>query len=151
MEEYKIEAVKEEYSQRVWEIRNHSSVRKNSGNSEIISFENHQRWFHKKYFEKENNFCYVLKDKKNIAGYCRFDYDKGEEAYVISIAIDPENQSKGLGSRLLSQSLKKMKNKKKIPLLAEIKKENSASIKLFEKNGFEKYKENKGGFYYRKV
>lgn len=151
MEEYKVDTAKEEDSQRIWEIRNHPSVRKNSVNSEIISFDNHQKWFHERYFENENNFCYALKDEKNTIGYCRFDYDNEEKIYVVSIAIDPENQSKGLGSQLLSQSLKKLRNKKNISVLAEIKKSNTASIELFEKNGFEKYKENENSYYYRKV
>jgi len=151
MEEYKIRKVEEKDIERIWEIRNHEMVRKHSGNQEIISWENHQKWFYKRYFENKNNFCYVLKDKKNIAGYCRFDYDKEEKAYVVSIAINPENQSKGLGSQLLSQSLKKLRNKKNIPVLAEIKKDNATSIKLFERNDFKKYKESKNVCYYWKT
>ncbi|MCX6762607.1 MAG: GNAT family N-acetyltransferase [Candidatus Moranbacteria bacterium] len=150
MEEYKIRRVEKKDVERIWEIRNHPLVRKCSGSSEIIDLERHKNWFHDKYFENKNNFCYVLSNGINLAGYCRFDYSEEGKAQIVSIAIDPENQSRGLGTQLLSQSLKKLKDKQNISVLAEVKKNNIASTKLFEKNGFEKCREDEENYYYLK-
>lgn len=150
MEEYKIRKVEEKDVEKIWEIRNHPLIRKNSGNSELITLQNHKEWFHNKYFKNKNNFCYVLCNEINLAGYCRLDYSEEEKAYIVSIAIDPENQSRGLGTRLLSQSLEKMKNKQNILVLAEVKKDNIASIKLFERNAFKKYREDEENYHYQK-
>lgn len=144
--DYKIEKAGEKDTKRIWEIRNHPLVRKNSGNTGIISLKNHQEWFKNKYLSNENNFCFIIKDNsENFFGYCRYDFDEKKEMYIISIAMDPEKQGRGLGSLLLSQSLKQVK---KIPILAKIKKNNIASIKLFEKNGFCRGGENHEGFDY---
>lgn len=150
MDEYKIKKVKEGDAERIWEIRNHPSIRKNSGNSEFISLEKHKQWFHNKYFEKNNNLCFVLSTETDLAGYCRLDYDEEKKALVVSIAIDPENQSRGLGNQLLSYSLRELKSGQNILVLAEIKKSNAASTKLFEKNDFERYKEDDHNYYYQK-
>jgi len=134
-------------SKRIWEIRNHPIVKKNSNNSEDIKFENHNSWFQKKYFSNVNNYCYVLEDKEvGVMGYCRYDFDEDEEsAYIISIALDPNFHRKGLGSFLLGESLKKINPSKKV--LATIQKENIASIKLFEKYNFKIYKEDNINYY----
>jgi len=126
-------------SKRIWEIRNHPSVRENSNNAEEINFADHEAWLQKKYFNGESNHCYVLADKeKKAVGYCRLDYAGPEDSYIVSIAIDCDYHKKGLGGYLLGESLVRLNSRK--PVLAEIKKRNIASFKLFERHGFKKYK-----------
>lgn len=145
-----VRKVKKEDSRRIWEIRNHPISRKNSNSSEEFSFEQHDAWFQDKYFNNKENYCFVLKsDSGQVIGYCRYDIDNS--SYVISIAIDPDNHSKGLGGALLKKSLKEMDIEKDI--LAEIAKSNIPSVKLFKKNSFNIYKEDKKNYYlkYKKV
>lgn len=137
---------------RIWEIRNHPIVRENSGNTEVIPLENHLKWFNKKYFEGGGNFCYVLKEKNKSVGYCRFDFDENKNIYVVSIALDPGNHGKGLGSQLLVRSIGKLEDELKASavLFAEVQKNNIPSVKLFEKNGFLKNAEDENNFYFIK-
>ncbi|MFH1662270.1 MAG: GNAT family N-acetyltransferase [Candidatus Falkowbacteria bacterium] len=143
---YNTRDVKREDSKRVWEIRNHPIARQYSGSSEEIPFENHDPWFEKKYFVCEENYCFIMEDSNNyVIGYCRFDFDDENDNYIISIAVDPDCQGKGLGHKLLSESLEKFNIEKDI--LAEISKINIASIKLFEKSNFKEHKEDEENYY----
>lgn len=150
MEEYTIREVEKKDSKRIWEIRNNPLVRNISGNTEFIAFKDHEKWFNDKYFKNENNYCYILGNKTSLVGYCRLDYNEEKKAYIVSIAINPENHGKGFGIQLLFESLEKLKNIQDCLVLAEVKKDNFASIKLFEKTGFEKYKEEGNNYYYQK-
>ena len=133
-------------SKRIWEIRNHPEARENSGNSEVIPFANHLKWFENKYFKEPGNFCFVLEEKNRVIGYCRFDHDKNGKNFVISIAVDYDFQGGGRGSFLLKSCLAEIEPQKKV-ILAEIKKGNEASARLFKKNGFVIYKEHKDNYY----
>jgi ribosomal protein S18 acetylase RimI-like enzyme len=150
MKEYKLGRAEEKDIETIWAIRNHPLVRKNSGSSSFITLQNHKKWFRDKYFENKNNFCYVLCDGSRPVGYCRFDYNEKERVYIISIARDPENKNRGLGTILLSKSMEKIRYKKNDLVLAEIRKDNIASIKLFEKNGFKKYGESEEVYKYKR-
>ncbi|MCD4761441.1 GNAT family N-acetyltransferase [bacterium] len=137
---YKIKPINKEASKRIWEIRNHPLMRKVSNNSKIIPFNQHSQWFKKKYFSNNLNKCYILikRNKTEAIGYCRFDFNANHNAYQISIALDPDYHGKKLGNKLLSESIKQLSPKKNI--LAEIKKSNIVSLKLFQKNNFQIYK-----------
>lgn len=142
---FTVRPVKLADSRRIWEIRNHPLVRAASNNSQKIAFEDHEPWFKKKYFGAANNRCWVLEDKKEgVIGYCRFDYDEEKSAHIASIALNPEYHGQGLGHYLLSESLRQFGHNK---VVAEIKKSNIPSIKLFKRNNFEVYKED-GNLYY---
>ncbi len=143
-----IRQAKKEDSQKIWQIRNYPLNRKNSRNQEKIDFGNHDKWFTNKYFKNKNNYCFVLEEGGEVVGYCRFDL--GNNNYVISIALDPDYHGKGFGSKLLKESLREIKRiKKDIVILAEVKKENVPSTKLFERCGFCSYREDKKNLYYK--
>lgn len=143
----KIRAARRDDSKGIWELRNHPSARKQSGNPEEIPFESHKIWFENKYFKGGDNFCFVLEYNNRAVGYCRYDlgnydsgiYDSSGDDYIVSVAIDSKERGKGFGNTLLSESLKKLATQKNI--LAKIKKSNHPSLKLFKRNYFELYKE----------
>ncbi|MFH1536884.1 MAG: GNAT family N-acetyltransferase [Patescibacteria group bacterium] len=129
----KIVKAKKEYAKKIWEIRNHPLVRMSSGNTEVISLEDHIPWFEKKYFSDQDNFCFVLENEnREVISYCRFDFDNENDSYITSIAIELDYHGQGLGHKLLSGAFEKFEIKKMIT--AEIKKDNIVSVKLFEKN-----------------
>lgn len=128
---------------RIWEIRNHEVVRKNSHNQDRIDFATHQSWFCQKYFSPADNQCFVLAVDKKVIGYCRFDTE-GKE-YIISIAIDPVHHGQGWGKILLSLSLEQFRADK--PIVATIARDNEASLKLFQKYNFKIYKQDNGHYY----
>lgn len=127
----------------IWQIRNGRPIRRNSRNSEKIIFASHQAWFKDQYFTNRRNYCFIVEYKTQVAGYCRFDWS--ENNYTASLAVKPLFHGLGLGNILLNKSLKYLKTAKTI--LAEIKQENLASIKLFQKNGFEIFFQDKKFFY----
>jgi len=135
----------EEDSRRIWAIRNHPICRQNFHDQKEIDFKHHKVWFKEQYFNKSDNRCYVLEKDSKVIGYCRFDLKNS--SYLISIAIDPVYQGLGLGSQLLGKASKKLKTVRDI--LAEVQRINPASIKIFEQNNFERYKEDKEYYYYK--
>lgn len=116
----------------ILEIRNDPLSRQESLNTESISLEKHVSWFNKKYLQNNNNHCFVLEKDKLVIGYCRLDLENNE--YIVSIAISPDQHGNGFGTLLLSQSLKNLNTSRQI--LATVKKNNPASLRIFEKNGF---------------
>ena len=143
---FAIRKVEEQDSYYIWEIRNHPSVRVISDHPEAIPFENHSIWFKEKYFSGQDNHCFVLATSDNkVIGYCRLDLDKEKNYYIVSIALAPDFQGKGLGKNLLSESLCNFGDDKII--FAEIHKNNIRSIKLFEKNGFLIKNEDENNYY----
>lgn len=145
-----IRRAKKEDSRTIWQIRNHPLNRKNSHNQKGIDFDNHDKWFTNKYFKNTDNYCFILEEENGeVIGYCRFDL--GNNNYIISIAIDHDYHGKGFGSKLLKESLEEMKKKikKDMAILAEVKRGNIPSIRLFEKYNFCLYKEDKKNLYYK--
>lgn len=130
-------------SQRVCEIRNYETVRKNSRSQDIIDFKSHQAWFQKNYFSETNNKFFILESNKTVVGYCRFEAEV--EEYVISIAIDPAYHGQGWGKILLSQALQKFKTDKAI--MATIARHNEVSLNLFQKYNFEICKQDDEYYY----
>ena len=81
-------------------------------------------------------------EKQKVIGYLRFDLQ--DDKLEISIALDVNNKSKGLGSYLLSQSLKQHEpTLRKHKIIAEVKQDNIASNKFFEKNKLKTSKKKK--------
>ena len=76
-------------------------------------------------------------------GYCRF--DAKDDRREVSIAIDPEFHDKGMGYLLLSNSIKKLRNKENV--VATVKLDNKKSLALFEKNGFHIIKKEKNVYH----
>src|SRR3989338_6529166 len=89
LKDFKLNNVKLADSKKIWQIRNHRQVRKYSGNSSVIAFKQHRPWFVDKYFSSPRiNFCYVLRLRQQVIGYCRLDLQPRLQAYIISIALD---------------------------------------------------------------
>ena len=123
-------------SRRIWEIRNSRDVRLASGDEDRIDLASHEAWFAGRYFGREDNRCFVLRDLRGgeAVGYCRFDRAGGGEALRVSIALDPEARGSGLGAHLLAAATAMLGGGR--TLLAEIRKDNAASLKIFRKNGY---------------
>jgi ribosomal protein S18 acetylase RimI-like enzyme len=129
----------------LFKIRNNSKIRNKSNNNDEIDFENHDEWFKNKYFCNKDNICLIAKINKKVAGYCRLDFDNGRKNFIISIAVDQIFQGCGVGNLLLSKSVKEIKKSQEI--IAEIKKNNKASLNLFKKNKFVVFKKGKNNFH----
>ena len=114
-----------------YEWANEKSVRKMSFNSEYISFETHQKWF-KNNLNSKNNFLLVLEFDNIPAGLVRFNSEG-----VIGISLDKKFRGKNLGVVLIKEGINVIKSSTDIKkITAYVKKDNTPSIKIFEKAGF---------------
>ena len=119
----------------LFDWRNNPDVRKNSFNTNPISWDEHNKWFET--MNKDlNTTNYIACWEGNKIGSIRF--ENKDIAIKVSVMLNPDFIGKGFGSKLIKVGTEKFINKKKInkPIIAEIKKDNIASIKVFQKAGF---------------
>jgi len=126
--------------------RNHPVIRENSFNTEPVSRDEHERWFQRK-IKDQNSQIYIACFDDNKIGIVRF--DETGDVIKVSVMLNPDYFGKGLGSeiiRLGAERFIREKNPCK-PVIAEIKKDNTVSIKAFQKAAF---KESYSTFVYNK-
>ena len=122
---------------------NDEEVRKNSLNTNKISFSEHEKWFRRK-MEDVNTHIYIIEINGEKAGVIRL--EKKASATYISYSVDKAFRNMGIGKSALE--LIKKYNKNTI-LIGIVKKNNLPSIKAFIKAGFlEKEKDSYYEFIY---
>jgi RimJ/RimL family protein N-acetyltransferase len=135
----------------IWLWRNDKTSIFFSKNKKKITLKEHNKWFNKKLKDKKTKSYIGLLDessKKKKVGVVRFDI-KSKHG-LVSINLNPIMRGKSLSYVLLAAAIKKFLKFKKIRLIAEIKKSNSASINCFLKNEFYFLKsKNHYNFYHR--
>lgn len=132
-------------SRKLWDWRNDPTSRKMSLSGAIISWQEHLTWFEA---SLQNPSCHLkiaqIRNEKRESfdvGVGRVDCKPMEkqdcQAAWISLNIAPEYRFRGYGQKLLRALIDLIFKKERVNfILAEIKLENSASRKLFEKLGF---------------
>ena len=114
----------------IFYLENDETVRFYSFNQNQISLENHKKWFEKILANKKAKIYVYKSSNDDLIGICHFE---GYEESKISISISSKFRKQGRAKKFIKWVLAKNKNKH---FLAFIKKENLASIKLFESCGF---------------
>lgn len=83
-------------------------------------------------------FLYVLIYQGELSGfYCAIHDQDQEQAHLADLALKPELQGKGLGSLLLDQCFKKLREKNCSRLILTVRKNNHSALKLYRKKGFQ--------------
>lgn len=122
-----------------WKIlldwRNDPTTKENSFNQDKISLETHRLWFNDSLLNPQRNI-YILEDNLTPVGSIRSDNILHNQ-YLLSWNIASNQRGKGYGNKILEIYLQDKTGK----FIAEIKPENTASIKMVQKNGFEKQDE----------
>ena len=135
----------------VWLWRNDKKSIFFSKNKKKITLEAHSKWLEKNLKNKKIKFYKGYLIKKNVrqkVGVVRFNIKRKHA--LVSINLNPVMRGKSLSYILLAAAIKKFLKFKKIKLVAEIKKNNLASIKCFLKNRFYFFKSrNQHNFYQR--
>ena len=91
-----------------------------------------------------NDFPYIVAENERgtVVGYAYADKFGEREAYrysfIVSIYLDMEVQSKGIGQKLYDELEKRMKKMGIVQVLSAITGKNEKSLKFHEKNGFTK-------------
>ncbi|MDE7322998.1 MAG: GNAT family N-acetyltransferase [Lachnospiraceae bacterium] len=118
----------------VW--ANDDTVRKNAFHTEKITYENHVKWFSKMLADK-TVYQYILCEGECPIGQIRLNVEKGEG--VIDYSICAAKRGKGYGSRLLQLIRQRVlfdKISDVTKLTGQVKYENTASARAFERCGF---------------
>ena len=123
----------QEITYKDWELllewRNHPSVRTASISTSVINVEEHKAYI-KHLVDREDRIQYFYVVDSIKVGYIRADYNK--DGTELSYVINPDQQGKGYGKRMMSEYLKTISGN----YYLHIKESNIASIKLAEYNGF---------------
>lgn len=119
-----------------WYWANDPEVRKSAFNTEPISWEHHQYWFRGKLADADSRL-YVIDSDMGPVGQVRF--ERENESYLISYSIGRQYRGLSLGYKVLDIAIRELKYSNKMSLVAEVKKENTASCRIFEKLGFAEY------------
>lgn len=121
--------------------RNDKITRQNSFNTELISFETHKQWFENCLKDPSRDLFILLDNNKKI-GTIRFDYKEDKNCAEINITIAPESRNKGYSSKAIrTLSLYYLDDYNLNYIFAEIKPQNTISMKSFIKAGYNFYKE----------
>lgn len=123
-----------------FEWSNDPLVRQNSFHSNEIPWENHVKWFNSK-IKDETSFLYFFEtiDHQKPVGQIRI--EQNEEEAIIGISVDKSFRNKKLTDQIISKATQEYFSTNDIPITAYIKKDNIASYRVFEKAGFEYWKE----------
>jgi deoxyribonuclease IV len=136
---FKIREATQKDSSDLFKWRNDKESRKASFNEEIISWENHRRWF-KKAQKDESKIIYIASLDGDKIGTIRFEFKNN--FFEISVIVNPKFRNKSYGASIISQAISKfIQTHKGSKILAQVKKDNLASIKVFQRAGFIKKEE----------
>jgi UDP-2,4-diacetamido-2,4,6-trideoxy-beta-L-altropyranose hydrolase len=119
----------------IFDLSNEESVRKSSFDQNPIPWERHVVWF-EKILSDPASFCLIAELDSHPVGQVRFQIREREA--IISISLAESHRGVGLGNAVMRNALASLKDA--FPAVeivrAQIREENTASIKYFESCGF---------------
>jgi len=116
--------------------RNDEVARKYSFNRELITYEEHCRWFKKALEDLQKVLFVGIDEDGERCGVVRFDLIN-DFTSEIHITIAPEKRGRGIGATLIEKSCKLFFDEKRLKLIyARIMEQNQVSINVFIKTGF---------------
>ncbi|OIR19130.1 UDP-2,4-diacetamido-2,4,6-trideoxy-beta-L-altropyranose hydrolase [mine drainage metagenome] len=123
-------------SERLFQWRNHPSIREISRNTDVIEWQDHQEWFASLLVDSKR-WLLIGEDAGVPIGVVRFDAEK--EGVEVSIYLAPEKASSGLGQDLLhSAEHWLVKNHPEVRRIhAHVIGTNERSLRFFSKAGFQ--------------
>lgn len=137
----KIRLAKNSDAKIIFDLSNDKLVRVNSFNSMQILWEEHVKWFSEKLNNQNCIFYLVVDDKDNFVGQVRFDKIKEENSFIVSISLSVDFRGKGLALQVLQIAMDELSKVHTFKFLyANIKEENTSSLKLFLKAGYKIFK-----------
>ena len=136
-------------SESLFDWRSDRLSRSMSFDDTIPTFEEHRAWFENS-LSNVNRTMYVGELGTDKIGVCRFDLNKSESLAEVSINMNPKSRGRGLGKRFLTEGVECYLENNKYDLLAKVKPENIASLKIFEAAGFEPIASNEDEIFLRK-
>lgn len=118
----------------VFNWSNDALTRANSYNSEPILFETHKQWFESK-LKAVDSYLFIAQRGQVPVGLVRYDI-KSDHA-VVGILLDEKHRGKGYAVDMLRDSARIYFKSGTLPIQAYIKEGNLASVKSFQKAGYQ--------------
>lgn len=122
-----------EDAERVFEWANDPAARAASFNSAKINYEDHVAWFEESLSRPDRHLLIATEESEAVA-VVRFD-GKGPRG-TISINVGPDHRGRGLGPAILLAASHQAVRIGYTEILAQIRPENTASVRAFEKAGY---------------
>lgn len=122
----------------VFSLSNDSLVRANSFSTKPIEYNSHCNWYKRTVLDN-NTLFFLIFENKDFVGQIRFCREvENSESCIISLSITESFRGKHISSEFLMLGIKELHCFwiKIHYIIAEVKKENIPSNKLFEENGF---------------
>ena len=128
--------------ERLYEWRNHETVRRHALDPAPLALEAHRDWFARALTNPDRHLLVgelVSKGGRSPAGVLRYDVNRAEREAEVSIYLAPEEMGGGLGGRLLERGETWLREREPdvVSIKAIIKPQNEASVKLFTRSHFE--------------
>lgn len=146
-----------EDAHQLWLWANNPEVRASSYNQAPIPWEDHLAWI-KKRMASPLCFLFIIENlQAQPIGQARFDWLEEPGAWLIDYSLDQTMRGKGLGTDLLLTATEQLvcmlkKTSQSTPLLhAFVKKDNLASVKVFERLGYKSQVANTHSFLFTKT
>jgi spore coat polysaccharide biosynthesis protein SpsF len=121
----------------ILEWRNDPETRKNSFNASEISWEDHVSYWKKRLSDK-TRYSFIVTSECVALGLVRLDPTDKNGEFEIHILISKENRGKGMGTKAINEAKEFLSSKGKGRIIANVKKSNIASMKMFLECGFSK-------------
>ncbi|MDY7034796.1 MAG: GNAT family N-acetyltransferase [Thermodesulfobacteriota bacterium] len=127
----------EEDCEIIFQWRNHPKVRHYFFDSSELSYSEHKKWFEES-LKRDDRIILIAHNDSTPLGVLRFDsIETDENIAEIDIYVAPELQGQGFGKMILSEGENwAIKNTRIKSLLARVREENQASVKMFRHCGF---------------
>ncbi|MCX8175509.1 MAG: GNAT family N-acetyltransferase [Candidatus Micrarchaeota archaeon] len=118
---------------KIYEWRNHPSVRKNSFQTKKINLREHIAYWERR-LKDSNRHSFIIVSGKDDCGLLRI--DPCQDVHEIHILIAPEYQGRGIGALAVALAKQKAAELGIRKLIARVKPGNIPSQRIFLKNGF---------------
>jgi ribosomal protein S18 acetylase RimI-like enzyme len=121
------------------DLRNEKDVFKWLINNNIISLNEHDKWFNK-LINNRNDIIMLAEYKNKVIGFMQFQ-KIDPSVFELHFRVHPEFQGQGVAQGLFDLILKNNQDISGKILVAKVKHNNSKSINFFLRNNFEMYQE----------
>ena len=145
----RIRTIKKEDSKDIFIWRNDEISRNMFLDSRVITFKEHKEWFKKAINDKNIDF-FIGENEVCKLGIVRFNFNSKKNFSEVSINMNPYLRGKGLGKLFLKSSILKYIKNNKNNIVAKVKSDNLASIKIFTHSGFEIIQDKDNRIYFEK-
>ena len=134
---FRLRAAESADARMIWEWSNDPGVRAVSFSSEPIPWNSHFAWFEQRLTDAQSRLRIATEHDGDPVGQIRFDFGS-EKSATISISLASGVRGKGLGTQLIWMACRELFAETEVARVeALIKPGNVASIRAFEKAGFE--------------